>query len=907
MKKLLLPVLIFLCIINVNSQIAKSVRNINPAAYGGDSQVWDIKSGDGFTFFATGFSLTVWDGVAWLAVSNGRYMRSLDYDSVSKRLYCAGDNMFGYWQQNIYGDFEFILLYENTSSSENQIFWRTICGSDAVYFQTHDLIIRYDPSRKTVSRPVEKREIGYIHKINDVIYVQADNVIYTINDSGIEAAGITVEGRVAGMAKFNDSLIFVSERTGIMCCYNGILSEINKKTNRYLVEQQVFSSVQFDKTRLIVGTVLDGAYLIDRNGNIIEKYNENSGTNFSTVLSIEPDKNKNIWLGLDGGISRIYNTGNESYFRNSRIGNVYACLESDGKLYIGTNKGVYVSENNKPPEFIKNTQGQVWDILKAGNDILVNHDKGLFVLNRNMEQISEPVWRISPWYGYPDIFLVSGKSGFSIYEVKNKRLVFRNKLEGFTGNFPSGRTDKYGNIWVTGLEGCVQKLMIDKNKRKVEKSRFFTFPDPVGWIYTSVLDGELIFNSGNGFYNYDIGNDVIVKNDYYTELFEDLKTESREITQTGNLFFNINVTLGTNVVERISDTTVIVKKIFADINNELIPPTFCRYQKLNDSIVTFGFSNGAAFYNIKQESEPLESEIKLRKADYIHNDKSYKLPVDTDYYSLPYEPVEFQFYFTGLPSVYNIEYSVDGSQWKWFPITEPLKLFYLKPGVHKLKLKCDLLKPVEKTITIDIARPFTSSPGFYALAVLLAIILLISVYHLYDYRLKVVERRLAKQQTEQLEKERIMHENELLAMEVHLRDKKLTSLAMNSVHINNMLEEIKNDIQKIEVNNPEIREKINSVLKRIAGRRMDEENWKVFEKHFNYVHDGFFDRLKTQYGNLSNNDLKICAYIKLRLSTKEIAVLLNITPSSAVIARHRLRRKLNISSDVSLSDLIGKI
>ena len=78
------------------------------------------------------------------------------------------------------------------------------------------------------------------------------------------------------------------------------------------------------------------------------------------------------------------------------------------------------------------------------------------------------------------------------------------------------------------------------------------------------------------------------------------------------------------------------------------------------------------------------------------------------------------------------------------------------------------------------------------------------------------------------------------------------------------------------------------------------EGWEQFSIYFNKVHANFLEDLKAVYGNLTSNDMKLAAYLKLGLSTKEIAELMKISPRGVEISRYRLRKKLQIPAEVSL-------
>jgi hypothetical protein len=84
-------------------------------------------------------------------------------------------------------------------------------------------------------------------------------------------------------------------------------------------------------------------------------------------------------------------------------------------------------------------------------------------------------------------------------------------------------------------------------------------------------------------------------------------------------------------------------------------------------------------------------------------------------------------------------------------------------------------------------------------------------------------------------------------------------------------------------------------------------NWEDFKLHFEKVHQGFFTRLIGKYPALTSKDQRLCAYIHLGLSTKDISGLVNITPESAEIGRIRLRKKLGLDRSHNLSAFLQNI
>ena len=80
--------------------------------------------------------------------------------------------------------------------------------------------------------------------------------------------------------------------------------------------------------------------------------------------------------------------------------------------------------------------------------------------------------------------------------------------------------------------------------------------------------------------------------------------------------------------------------------------------------------------------------------------------------------------------------------------------------------------------------------------------------------------------------------------------------------------------------------------------------WQQFEENFDIVYDDFLKRLGEQYPQLTVSDKKMCAYLKMDLSSKEIAPLLNLTVRSVEMTRYRLRKKLGLSHENNLTEFL---
>jgi len=171
--------------------------------------------------------------------------------------------------------------------------------------------------------------------------------------------------------------------------------------------------------------------------------------------------------------------------------------------------------------------------------------------------------------------------------------------------------------------------------------------------------------------------------------------------------------------------------------------------------------------------------------------------------------------------------------------------------------------------------------------------------------LKQAEQKIKKakkqQVTSKLEKEKFIND-------IETKNRQLASFAIHLSQKDEFLLQIIKEIKKlIEEINSGSKIKLIQLNSKIKLNIQLENNWKNFKLHFESVHTGFFIRLVKLFPNLTPKDQKLCAYLRLNLSTKEIAQLLNITSGSAEISRIRLRKKLSLSKETNLVSFISSI
>jgi DNA-binding CsgD family transcriptional regulator len=201
-----------------------------------------------------------------------------------------------------------------------------------------------------------------------------------------------------------------------------------------------------------------------------------------------------------------------------------------------------------------------------------------------------------------------------------------------------------------------------------------------------------------------------------------------------------------------------------------------------------------------------------------------------------------------------------------------------------------------------------------ALSVVLGAILIVDKRHQRDKsRMKQKQERALSEKdnqlseiTEKSQSEISKLKNEKLEAELRHKNSELASSTMNLIQKNEFITGIKGKITTVikKERNQEVKSILQRITKDIEKNLSNEKDWEHFEYHFDRVHGDFLKRIQGEFKSLTAQEIKLASYLRLNLSTKEIAQLLNISVRGVEISRYRLRKKLNLPREVNLQKFI---
>ncbi|NNF21514.1 MAG: two component regulator three y domain-containing protein, partial [Saprospiraceae bacterium] len=218
----------------------------------------------------------------------------------------------------------------------------------------------------------------------------------------------------------------------------------------------------------------------------------------------------------------------------------------------------------------------------------------------------------------------------------------------------------------------------------------------------------------------------------------------------------------------------------------------------------------------------------------------------------------------------------------------------------------DILSTNTASYVFRIDRPWYLSRIMWAIYVLVTSITLFMVHRTYRRYYHGKQNQLIEQNQQELELIRLQNEKEIINLkndqlreDFRNKSNELAASTMSIIKKNELLTRVKE--QLLESDGSSSTRKIVNIIDRSLKHNDD---WELFQEAFNNADREFLGKLKIAHPNLTPNDIRLSSYLRLNLSSKEIAKLLHISPRSVEIKRYRLRKKMDLSHDENLVNYI---
>ncbi|WP_223154622.1 triple tyrosine motif-containing protein [Aestuariibaculum sediminum] len=916
----------------VFAQEQPPIQVYTPKVYGADNQNWSIsQSNEKFIYVANNKGLLEFNGANWKVYEspNKTIVRSV---KVIRDVVYTGCYMeFGFWNRTDFGLLEYTSLSKKLQIEflEDEEIWNIMDVDEFILFQSLKRIYVYNKNTEHINIIDSNSGVYKIFKVNDGVYFQKPKEgVFKITKGKPTLAfedPIFYDNYLINIYNHLGELLFQTEDNGFFVWKEGRLVPWDISTNNLLLNDRIYCSTKLKDNTFILGSISNGIIHLSAEGDLLSKINQTDGLSNNTVLSVFEDIDNNLWLGLENGVNcinikspyRIYNDD------SGEIGSVNTSIRYKNNLYIGTNQGLFYKpyNSNNKYKFIEGTQGAVWCLKNINDTLFCGHNSGTFIIEEGRAKLIVDVlgtWDIKTIPGNNNFLIQGNYSGLYILEKRNNTWVLRNKLDGFdissrffefltqTELFVSHEYKGVFKLKLNQLYNNVLSIIKDSSVTRDSKSGLIKYGD------------NILYAQSNGVFKYDVKANSFQKDTIYSRLYEtnDYTSGKLQYTPETNKLWafskkGINY-LGPNQLSnslklRTIDFPSIIrndvsgyenivyltnKKYLVGITTGYVIIDLNRFENHKHKIFLNLISNS----NLKK----IDSKVivdRFAYGEYSNNENSLSFHFNVPNYD-KYALTEFQYKLEGIYDNWS-EWST-GSEVFFENLPFGEYTFYVRSRIGD-----EISDNIEK-YSFSIARPWYISNVALVLYVVFIALFSVLMHNIYKrYYKKQREKLLQKTQRElelkELEnKEQLMrYNNEKLLQDIENKNRELSLSTMNLIKKNEFLNNLKKELKKVSGD-----KSLNNVIKIIDQNLNNSDDWQTFEEAFNNTDKDFIKKIKSLHPSLTNNDLRLCTYLRLNLSSKEIAPLLNITPRSVEVKRYRLRKKLDLPHEDSLTNYI---
>ena len=930
----LLPWLLVVADSNANSG-NYPIKNFAPADYGAGIQNIDFAQNRDLTLFvANNLGVLAYNGTTWEkhALNTGKKQRSLAFDKNSNRLYVGSQGEFGFFEDN----WRYVSLLDKIPKQflDFDEVWTVLLLESNVYFCTFQGIYIYDGNSVSVIRRPGGLNRSFL----------AGNRLFTQSPTGVlfeikggELIPLPQNGHtnqvIAGV---------IRNEAGYLFFYNSgkidLLNSMSKpgpytELVNVLAGKFVNHVLQISDGRFVISTQRAGLFIYDPQTNQVDNISVLNGLISNACLKAYQDHNGNLWVGMQNGIALVdVNSPLRLINQNIELqGSGYEAFDTDEGTYYTTSNGIYfLPKDESKSQFLLGTEGPAYGLQLINHKLYAGHHTGLFLLEggKAIRRAScDGLWIVKQLQSNPAYALGGTYSGLYLFQLDgNGELQEVQKINGFNESSRFFEEDRKGRIWVGQYYKGLYLLTLseslkDADVKKVSDSQNLPIQQ---YIFLSRIDDQLYISTSKGIFKLDQATDRIVEEEVFTKVVGKNWVYQLVQDKQKNVYVYSENLVGLFKKVSPGNYVYVPSSLFQlrqSFNNDLLSVS----RNMRNGVL-FNANEGFIYYNPELEeeatmtNEPLVSKVFSVAEDSIlysrmpfnvrpEEIESIRISEGTKVLqfiveSFKFKDVsnqQFRYYLKGFDETYGA--------WTTAGIKEYTNL---KAGGYAFQVQTfnsrgEIVS--SKPLLIEV------TPSFYksALARILYFLLVIFIlYQIYRFQRQYYRRKQSKlEQTRQMElgqKQKELQElkEEKIKSELRHLNNLLAASTMNLVVKNEFMETIKEEIGQAKATD-KVQDKqraLERIIKEIDTTLKVQEDWKQFEHHFDQVHGDFLKRLTNEFKDLTPGEQKLCAFLRLKMDTKEIANLLAISIRGVEIARYRLRKKFGLETYQNLSKFI---
>ncbi|MCC6459339.1 MAG: hypothetical protein IT260_02640 [Saprospiraceae bacterium] len=956
MKKLLyfFCVLAGHCVAQTGNLGLPPVTNFPKTSYRAGTQNWDIaQDAQGRMLFANNEGLLLFDGTRWqrFPIGNGTCVRSVAVGPGGK-IYVGGQGEIGFFSPDARGRLQYQSLNQLVPAENRQFtdVWDiAVSPEGAVCFRSAEWLLQY--KNEKIRAFSSGGNLWFLGKTsggklliqdsnNGLMWFDGDH--FSLLTPGAKPASLVTALLPLGP----DSTLVTTLKNGIFLLAKDQFLPWTTPIDPYLKEKRIYHAARTPGGDLALGTSLGGLVVLGTDRRPLQWLQKSEGLLTANVLSVFCDRARNLWLGLDNGISEV--EINSPFYRifpdGSLEGTGYAARVFQQKLYLGTSNGLFYKPfgayanpfQHENFNLVQGTTGQVWSLDEVGGQLLPGHHEGPLRVDKDRANplVNIPgAWRFVP---INDTAMVAGQyDGLTLFtRPPGGAWQFRRRLAGLNESCRVMVREKDGTLWVSHPYRGVFRVRIRDNFRDLEV-RLLGEQDGLPSNlnnYVFEIDGTMLVAAERGIFRFDAPSGRFVAHPGFDgRMGGSGRTRFLGQDQRGNVWFCKGEDTGVLWIEDGTLEKKIRRQVFPQLAGQLVGG-FEHISPVDAHNVFFGAEKG--FLHLDPERlRQLDTSLNVLISNvFLTNSGDSLLAAgysDIEQLGLPYRLNSLRFAFSApvYGAARRVQYScrLEGLEKNWSAWSEKTEREFPHLGagdyVFWVKARNEFgVESAAQRFVFVVHPPWYASTWAWLLYAALLALGLRALFRRQKRRFETekasltTEHRLqteAQQRlVEQTEQELVRLQNEKLASEVAHKNQELALATLHLVQKGEILSSIQEELTRALESKSDPKALRADLSRMVRALQMDEQtdaDWEQFAIHFDQVHGDFLKRLREKYPQLTPHDHRLCAYLRMNLSTKEIANLLNISVRGVEGSRYRLRKKMDLPGDANLPEVMLQV
>lgn len=925
------------------------ILNYVKERYEAGTHNWDIaQSKSGKLYFSNNDGLLEFDGDNWTTykLQNQTICRSLHINEAGE-VFVGGQGEFGIFKPDSLGALVYHSLNHLIPKGHEQFedVWEIVMTGDRLFFRTTRKI--YQLVNNKIRVYILEDDLLYMGVVEDQVWVQdvSGNLMFYDDDQFKPVLDRKLDiGIITGAVPLDSTTHLVSTLKQGLFIYDGqSIRPYDNSSNDYLKENWITDLERSESSaKIVVGTSFGGVMTLDENGRPTRLFTKGIGLQNNNINAVFFDHSDNLWLGLNNGIDYIeINSPFTLIHPDTDFEDpVYAVKLHDEILYIGTSNGLYKIpwQTYYDPlteidfELVEGSIGQVWGIDEVDGQLLVGHHEGDMILDQGKLRKFSPVVGAWKYIKLSDDLMVGGcYTGLNIFTRTDGSWTYLKTFKGFEESSRLIAKDEGNLLWVAHPYRGIFKLDIDANQDSLFASQYDSTDGLASDLLNDVfkINNEVVFTSEQGVYSYDADQDSFLHYKAFDEIIgSDKRVKELQEDGNGHIWFAANDSVGVIKVSEKGLKKSFDVDYFPFMQGKLLGG-FEMISPIDDYNLFFGSDKGVYHFNPQKSAYSNESfNVYITK---VQNNEEVVFAghKNVDNQEIPLFDIQengFKFHFSNnfYQDIQQVKYKymLEGSDEDWSDWTQ-LKLkeyTNLSPGDYVFKVKA--MDKYGNESEID-TYPFVIETVWYASRLVnigiifigLAIAVGVILFQRNRYTQKEDELTTQQEQMKQafLQNQETSEQtidqlkNENLKSQIQFKNQELASTTMHLVQKIELMRSIQGELKKLTQSDkaiPTLKKDITKIIRKLNSDEQLDNEWEQFARHFDEVHSNFLKRISETFPQLKPNDHRLCAYLRMNLSTKEIAHLLNLSVRGVEASRYRLRKKINLDTNTNLTEFM---